>query len=514
MEMELSLQWLSWAGYCTGQRAKGAMRGCAFAAALGLALWPAASRSAPAGTLSLSPCRLEHPTHLISVDAECGTLTVPENPASRGSRQIALRVARVPAVNRRKRPDPLFLLAGGPGMAAATFYTSAAPAFARIRRDRDIVLVDQRGTGASNGLYCDMNDDALWRATDFALAEETRKCLSKLESRADVAFYTTSLAVQDLERVRTALGYASINLYGGSYGTRVAEHYLRRFPQHTRTVILDGVVPPQLAIGATLALDAENALTRIFTRCAREPSCASRFGNPESSYHTLRDRLEQRGVKVSVPDPTTGTRVSFEFTSLHLAAVLRLSSYTAEQAALLPLTLYSAEHEADFTPLAAQFLLVNRSYEDVLAYGMHNSVVCTEDVPFYGAERIDRARLAQTYLGTSQLDGLERVCQAWPRGPLDPDLHAPLHSAVPALLMSGEDDPVTPPAFAEQAAQGLTNHVSLVLSGMGHGQLAAPCIDQLMARFIDLGTTRGLDVSCAKRAAPLAFFTSLAGPPP
>jgi pimeloyl-ACP methyl ester carboxylesterase len=515
MEMLSLFQRLRRVGHCSGRQAMGAMtHGLRYLLPAALAVSAHASPSAPASALPLTPCRLEHPTHLIAVDAECGTLSVPENPAQPQGREVRLQVARVPAINRRKRADPLFLLAGGPGMAATSFYTSVAAAFARIRRDRDIVLLDQRGTGASNGLYCDMNDDALWHATDADLARATEQCLQKLSAHAAVAFYTTSIAVQDLDRVRAALGYGAINLYGGSYGTRVAQHYVRRFPEHTRTVILDGVIPPQLAIGATLALDAERALMGIFERCKGEPSCAQRFGDPAASYHALRERLESGGQMVAVPDPTTGAPVHFEFTSLHLAAVLRLSSYTAEQAALLPLTLDAAERGKNLSPLASQFLLVNRSYEDVLAYGMHNSVVCTEDVPFYQVDAAARARLEKTYLGTSQLDGLTHICASWPRGPIDSDFHAPLHSTVPALLLSGEDDPVTPPAYALAAAGGFDNHISLVLSGMGHGQISAPCVEELMARFIERGTTKGLDTSCTKRAKPLAFFTSFAGPPP
>lgn len=482
--------------------------------ALLLLIRASASFGAPTTALTLAPCRLEHPTHLTAIEADCGTFSVPENPARPQGRLIRLHIARVAAINRRKQPDPLFVLAGGPGMAATTFYVTAAGALARIHRERDIVLVDQRGTGDSNPLSCELNDEALWRASDVALVAATRKCLAKLQQHADVAFYTTSLAVQDLDRVRAALGYSAINLYGSSYGTRVAQHYLRRFPTRTRTVILDGVVPPQVALGPSLALDAESALGNIFARCAHESACAQRFGDPAASYHALRDSLAARAVTVHLADPTTGEPVSLEFTALHLAAVLRLSSYTAEQAALLPLALHMAQREGNFAPLASQFLLVNRSYEDVLAYGMHNTVVCTEDVPYFRSAGIDRARLERTYLGTSQLDGLERVCAAWPRGPIDEDFHAPLRSAVPVLLLSGEDDPVTPPAFAIEAARELKEHVSVVLQGMGHGQLAAPCIDRLMARFIELGTTAGLDVSCAQRALPLPFFTSLAGPPP
>lgn len=464
--------------------------------------------------IAFSPCRLTHPTHLIAVQAECGRLAVPENPAAPAGRQIELFIARVPAVNLRKQPDALFVLAGGPGQSAASFYTEAAGPLARIHRERDIILVDQRGTGRSNGLFCDLDDDALWNASDAALVPAARRCLDSLSSHANVAYYTTSLAVRDLERVRAALGYPTIDLYGESYGTRVALHYLRRFPRRVRAVILDGVVSPQEAVGATLPLDAQAALDAIFARCAGDAACHAAFGDPAIAFRSLRQELERHPVPVRVANPTTVEPVSFEFSALHLAAVLRLASYTSEQAALLPLSLHEAAVHGDFGPLAAQFLLVDRTYENALAYGMHNTVVCTEDVPFYREAGIDRARLERTYLGTSQLDALEQICKVWPRGPLDPDLHAPLEASTPVMLLSGADDPVTPPANAREVARGLPNHVLVEVDGAGHGQLAAPCIDRLMAQFIERGSPRALDTSCARRLRAFPFFTSFAGPSP
>ncbi len=478
----------------------------------GQAVRAAPGRAVPAD-IRFAPCRLEHPTHLVAVEAQCGRLAVPENPANPEGRQLELFVARVPAINLRKRPDPLFVLAGGPGMAASTFYTEAAGPLSRIHRDRDIILVDQRGTGRSNGLFCNLDDDALWRAPG-EIVTEARKCLAALGRHADVALYTTSLAVQDLDRVRAALGYRVIDLYGVSYGTRVAQQYVRRFPQHVRAVILDGVVPPQVALGASTPLDAQASLDDIFARCVHDPACHARFGDPNVAYRALRQTLAMHPAVVSLADPTTGEPLTMTFTDLHLATVLRLSSYTSEQAALLPLSLYEAYAHNDFAPLASQFLVVNQTYEDVLAYGMQNTVVCTEDVPFYDRQRIDRSRLEQTFLGTSQLDALEQVCALWPRGPIDPDFHAPLHSDVPVMILSGADDPITPPADAALAARYLTRHVIVELEGMGHGQLAAPCIGQLMAQFIDRASTVGLDVSCARRARPFPFFTSFAGPSP
>lgn len=423
-------------------------------------------------------------------------------------------MARIPAVSLHSRPDPLFVLAGGPGMAASSFYPQAAAPLARVHLERDIVLVDQRGTGRSNGLYCNHDDSGLWAESRGAIGAEAAKCLAALERRADVALYTTSLAVRDLDRVRAALGYPRIDLYGVSYGTRVAQHYLRRFPERVRAVILDGAVPPEVALGASLPLDAQTALEDILARCVRDPACHARFGDPLAAYHALHETLAKGPVIVRLPSPTTAEPMTMSFGALNFAEVLRLSSYTSEQAALLPLLLEEAHAHGNFAPLASQFLIVDRSYEDAIAEGMQNTVVCTEDVPFYGRERLDRARLARTFLGTFQLDGLEQVCALWPRGPLDPDFHAPLDSATPVLILAGADDPVTPPADARLVARGLRNHLIVELEGTGHGQLAEPCIDRLMERFLERGSTAGLDASCAHRARPFPFFTSFAGPAP
>jgi pimeloyl-ACP methyl ester carboxylesterase len=475
---------------------------------------PADGPAVAAGGLELTSCQLEDPVRVSVVGAECGDLSVLENPAEPTGRRIKLRVARVAAISRRKQPDPLFVLAGGPGMAATTFYASAAFAFERIHRDRDIVLVDQRGTGQSNSLNCKLDDDELYHAGSSEVVAETRHCLTSLEKTADVRFYTTSIAVKDLDQVREALGYERINLYGVSYGTRVAQHYLRRYPSRTRALILDGVVAPQTVLGPETSLDAEQALTHILGRCIADRECHEHFGDPSLAYHKLRDTLQAHAASVSLPDPTSGAALKFDFTGYHLANVLRLASYTAEQAALLPLMLHSATDSNDFVPLASQFLLVSRSYGDVLSYGMHNSVVCSEDVPFYDLAKINRAELEKTYLGTAQLDGLRDICSAWPQGPVDADFHAPLRTAVPVLLLSGSDDPITPPADAELARHELTHSVHVILQGFGHGQITAPCIDRVMANFMARGAVEGLDVSCARNDKPLPFFISTGGPAP
>jgi pimeloyl-ACP methyl ester carboxylesterase len=480
----------------------------------GVLVAPRACHAAPAGELALSGCELRQGLDLTLTQAQCGRLAVPENPAAPRGRQILLRVAVVPAISTRKRPDPLFVLAGGPGMGAASFYTSVAPVFERIRRDRDIVLVDQRGTGDSNALDCESSEEDLYQSTTAQIVAETERCLRMLSAHADVRFYTTSLAVQDLDRVRAALGYDRINLYGSSYGTIVAQEYLRRFPGRVRSVVLDGVVPPQLALGATSALDAQAALSSIFSRCVAEPACHERFGDPAAAYRQVRDELAGHPIWVDLTDPTSGEPYRLQFTSYHLAMVLRLASYTPELAALLPLDLHEAGASANYAPLAGQFLLIDRVYGDAIAEGMNDTVVCSEDVPFYHVGAAERAELAKTFLGTSQLDGLEAICRVWPRGPVDPDFHQPLHSSVPALLLSGSNDPITPPRYAAQASHGFVHSLSLVVPGFGHGQLTDPCMAGVMARFVDRASVSGLDTDCTGYLAPMPFFLTRNGPTP
>ncbi|MBS0366057.1 MAG: alpha/beta fold hydrolase [Proteobacteria bacterium] len=461
--------------------------------------------------LTLAPCTLEHPLGLTRIEAQCGRLTVPEDPASPRGRQIGLYVARVPAVNRNAHPDPLFILAGGPGQAATDFYTLVAPAFARVQRDRDIILVDQRGTGRSHPLLCPDTDAGLQHPTPAQIEADTRACLRKLTRDASPAFYTTHYAVQDLERVRAALGLAQINLYGVSYGTRVAQQYLRRHPDRVRSVILDGVIPPPIAVGADTPLTAEAALAAILARCVADNACHRQFPDPQGDYRAVRARLAHRTVPVSAADPASGHLRRFAFGSMHLAAVLRLLSYTPESAALLPLLLNSAAH-GDFAPLAGQFLVLDRDFGEQIATGMHNSVACTEDVPFYPPGP-PSASLRASFLGTQQIDGLRQLCRSWPRGVLDSDLHTALHSDVPALLLSGSDDPVTPPAWTAQAARGFTRRMEVVLPGFGHGLIAAPCMDSVIAQFVAQGL-QGLDTRCTAAARPLPFFLTANGPAP
>ena len=474
--------------------------------------WSCPVLAEDAATLPLTECRLEHPFHLTSLAARCGTLRVAEDPEHPKDRSIELKVAVVPALNRRSVEAPLFLLAGGPGQSAMQVYVSLNSAFARINRDHAIVLLDQRGTGSSNPQSCPYPEE--WQEPADPLPElrkATKDCLAKLTPR--VRFYTTSIAVRDLDQVRAALGFEHIDLYGVSYGTRVAEHYMRRYPSRVHAVILDGVTYPEQMIGAQMPLDGENALNLIVARCRQAPDCAAAYPGLQEDLESLLRQFGPQKVMVTIDDPNSGLPLEIEFNRRILGAALRFLSYSAMQASLLPALIKEGAH-GRLRPLASQSVMNARQLGDQLASGMQYSVICSEDEPFFASENIDRTAIAKTYQGTDMVDALAEICRLWPRGPVDTDLHKPLHSDIPTLLLSGEADPVTPPADAERAALGLTHHRHLILKGEGHGQVATGCVPKLMADFLNDAVPDTLDATCLDAHTPEPFFLSMTGPSP
>jgi pimeloyl-ACP methyl ester carboxylesterase len=477
-------------------------------AALAALARPPVADAAPPAALALEDCRLEHPLGLASLAARCGTLTVAENPAEPAGRTIRLRIAVVPALDRHRAREPLFIVAGGPGQAATDFYAAAAGAFAPSQRTHDVVLIDQRGTGGSNRLACGFPPD-FDIATPARIRELSAACRRGLAGRPE--FYTTSVAIRDLEAVRAALGYERISLYGISYGTRVVEHYLRRYPAQVSAVVLDGVLPPDATAIADTPLAAERALELAFARCHAEPACEQAFPELARRFSELRSRVAKAPPHLRRAGPSSGAPRELDFDASALAAAVRLLNYDAATTALLPFLLDRASRN-DFGPLAAQLLLLNARLDVQLAYGMNAAVTCAEDVPLRA--RVDRAALAATYIGSQQLDGLSALCEGWPAGVVDADLYAPLAAATPALILSGEADPVTPPDYGARAAAGFRDRLHVVVKGQGHGQFAVGCVPQVIARFLDAGTARGLDARCLESAAAPPFVIDLSGPAP
>jgi len=467
---------------------------------------------APSPTLVLEDCRIRAGEGFPGIKALCGTFERPENPADPGSDVLELFVAVVPALNLEPDPDPLVPIAGGPGQASTEFYAGTASAFEAVRRNRDIVLLDQRGTGRSAPMKCAADDDIIeGRFSREETIAQTRACLDALPH--DPRFFTTSVAVEDLEALRIALGYDQFNIYGISYGTRVAQHFLRRYPASTRTVVLDGVVAPQIVLGPAVAMDAQNVLDSIFDRCAENEQCSKRFPTIRNDFKQLRERLAEEPARVTMANPVTGQSEEARFGETELAGALRLLSYHPNSVALMPLLIDEAVH-GNYAPLAAQFSMIAQNMANSLNIGMHNAVVCTEDAPYFQDTDITRDQLDATYIGPLQLDALDAICSVWPRGVMDDEFKVAVATDIPVLLLSGDSDPITPPSYADLAAVDLGNALHLTGKKQGHGQAPRGCVSNIIADFIDAASIEGLATECMGRLHAMPFFLDFSGPSP
>ncbi|KFN43816.1 alpha/beta hydrolase [Arenimonas oryziterrae] len=461
------------------------------------------------GRLEFSPCTLAPDFGTQSVEAQCASLQVPEDHAKPAGRKITLAIAWLPARGEAE-PDPMFMIAGGPGQSALESYPGIAPAFAEVNRKRDIVLVDQRGTGGSNKLSCrnsagknaDMEEgDDLAGARAFAA-----RCVTELSKKADLRLYTTTDAIQDLDAVRQAIGAEKINLMGVSYGTRVAQQYGKRYPQHTRTITIDGIAPNTLVFGNEFARNLEDSLGLQFARCRQDKTCTAKLGDPRARLDTLMATLAKAPPQVTFRDAITGEVKTRTLTPDHVANLARMFAYSPQAAGLLPLVLNEAV-QGRYEPLMALSTLITGTVGDQIMTGMQLSVICTEDAPELRADPADAARL----LGKDLVVVLAEQCAVWPHGQRPADFRAPLTGKGPVLILSGEFDPVTPPRYGDEVLKNLVNGRHLVVRGQGHNVLPIGCMPKLFARFVETADAKALDAHCLDKVAYAQPFVGFYG---
>jgi pimeloyl-ACP methyl ester carboxylesterase len=448
------------------------------------------------GSLMFTPCTLSQAGQAQTVPARCATLRVPEDRSSANGRRLELAVAWVPSTAKAPARDPVVMLAGGPGQSALEAFPTVYPAFREILRQRHVLLVDQRGAGRSNPLQCPatLNDEAL-RLLDSAGVDEVRRlttdCLQELGPNVDVRAYTTSAYIADLEDVRRALGIAQFNLVGVSYGTRVGLEYLRRHPESIRTVVLDSVVPPSLALGNEHAKNLEAAVDAQFARCTADVECTKRFGSPRARLDDLLQRLHEHPQHVTYRDPLTNEQREDEFTAISLASVVRFHSYAPQLFGMLPMLLAEAAN-GQFGNLMAQSRMMEQLIGEQIYVPLQLSVMCAEDAP---GMRVDPADDG-TILGTEFVDYTLAQCAVWPRGTVPKDFHDAVKSNLPVLLLSGELDPVTPPRYADEVQRTLPNSRHFVFRGQGHSVMGVGCGPRLVAEFIATADAKELDGNC------------------
>lgn len=474
---------------------------------LGATLWlwlPLAPLSAAEAPV-FSDCRLESAGGTASVRARCTTLAVPLDHAAPEGRQISLQVAVAGALAAHAAADPVVLLSGGPGQSASESLVELRHLFRGLRERRDIVVVDQRGTGASSPLECpgfEGVDDPFALRADTSLAmQRLARCREQLA--ADPRYFSSDAAVKDLEAVRRALGYEQFNLYGFSYGTRVAQLYAARYPEHTRSVVMDAVLPLGVALGATVADSAAQVIASELTRCSDDAACAGALPELTVRYQGLLETLAAAPREVSFEHPRTGETLRMPVDDGGLQRMLRLLSYQPETRSMLPLLVHRAA-AGRLAPLVALAHDFEYGLERRINWLLHLSVLCREDLPHISAPVRERSR---------ELQNLARACEVWDVPAREPFAET-LPASVPVLLLSGEYDPVTPRAPVAALAEGHDNRLAVTAPGQGHIVSIRGCLPERVQAFIETPEPARLDMACVQQLAPPPPMLNLNAPRP
>jgi pimeloyl-ACP methyl ester carboxylesterase len=446
----------------------------------------------------LSACQLPG----IKEQAKCGVIPVPENPAKPEARKLDIAVAVLPAKSGKALSDPILLLMGGPGEetigAAADFAGWLEP----LRHDRDILLIDQRGTGKSHRLGCDLYSgiDAAVLLRDVFPVAAVERCARELSKDADLAQYSYANFARDVEHIRRQLGYGSLNLFAGSYGTRAAQVLIKAYPASVRTAFLISVVPIDVTIPLPMSKAAQAAMDRVFKDCEAQPACRAAFPNVRNELGEVLHRLDTEEVKVSVAGQSTPVR-------LHRGRVaerLRSMMYRAEGADRIPQAIHKA-YLGDYRPIVDDLVSNAGAISSAISFGLFFAVACNEDVAFIREADIPAA-IAGTYLGDYRVRQQQAACAHWPKAPVSASYRDAVRTSIPTVFVSGDTDPASPLWFTEHAAKGFTNRAEIVLANRGHTEYL-DCLAEIYRKFVAAGSVVKLDTSACKAEPRLPFKT-------
>ncbi len=474
--------------------------------AFSLGVLPPSMVSAAGSELTLSECFVKD----VKGKALCGVLDVAENPEKpiSSDNKVPLNVVVLPKFKEQSKQLPLMFLAGGPGQAATELAGALSRPLLEIRQEHDIILVDQRGTGLSNGMMCAPTkyEDPLTVNTDGVnIEQEVKDCISQLSER-HLPSYSTYQSIEDFEAVRQALGYKKVHILGGSYGTRAGFAYLKNHPESIQSAILDSNAPMELIVGF-FGKTSQRAFDYLIEDCKANQYCNEAFPLLKQDYLTLLGKLKQPVVQ-SIHHPVTGLEVEMILTKSKVTETLRSTLYALSSRQILPYVVHAAANN-DFRPLAA--LMSQNSGEKhkpgSLYTGLTMNIICNEDMP--RAVASDFKQDADNYFnGELGYSAFTDVCEFWPKWPAPTDFAEAVTVDVPVLLFSGKYDPVTPPAYGDMADQSLPNSKHVVIERGSHVASLRMCTDAIK-QFMQAGSFENVDFSCAEKSMPNLFFTNL-----
>ena len=454
--------------------------------------------------IDLKQCQIAN----VDGSALCGSYDVYENRATKSGRRVGLNIVVLPALGPTHLPDPVFWLHGGPGAAATEAVGIAKGGFPEgFRKDRDLVFIDQRGTGKSNPLRSDVGDDPAEIQTYFGKLfplAAVRACREKLEKTADLRMYTTPIAMDDIDEVRGALGYDKINIVAASYGTIAAQVYMRQHPSRLRAVFLVGVATPGVKQPLLFARAAQHALDLLFVDCAADETCNRAFPNLKNEFKGVLSRFDNGPIEVNMLDVTTKKMRPVTLERENYVERLRFLLYATTFARFVPLIVHQA-FNGDFIPFETISIRYNPG--SLLARGMYLTVTCSEGIRFISNNEIV-SEAQGTFVGETRVRAHMVACNDWPKGDIPASFIDPVKSDIPTVMFSGEVDGSSPPWFGKDAVRYMPNGLQILARYAGH-QADTSCVWEVMRTFVNSASVRGIDSSCAEKIRRPPFATEI-----
>jgi pimeloyl-ACP methyl ester carboxylesterase len=469
-----------------------------------------------AGAFVETDCPFSIPDGTPARLVQCGLVTVPERHEEPDGPSIQIAVAVIKAKNLLPASDPLVMVEGGPGGSALSTLARvfALPHLSFLRRQRDLVIIEQRGTYHSQPVLDCPNAPSPGfgerPGSDVDLTVIHRECRETLlDAGVDLDAYNSLQNAADIPLVVAALGYGKYNFMGLSYGTMLAQHLMREHPDGLRSVVLDSAAPLERSFLPEVAASGDRAYHLLFDSCANDAFCRETYPDLESVFWRTVDVLDEEPLVTVLdgPDGTEPTTVLVD--GGFLVSYLFESLYNAELIPYLPGYIYAlSARDATWVEQHGYELLVEPTFSE----GFFYTVLCAEDGDFASEETATRdVYPALQEAAVAEWDEFQTLCDVWDVAPLPDVVNQPVSADVPTLLLTGELDPITPPAFGRQVAETLSQSYVYTFPGASHGVIGAgACPLTMLADFLD-DPTAPPDAACIADMAvhfdqPLAFY--------